>query len=94
MLAKVRSVGIYVSGQQRPLRFYTDVLGCELTDPPMGPEPDAPHWIEVRLPRDTTKLILFTLLSQKTGSARSRMACKAKADGQAGFPSLGLDTDR
>ncbi|BDG60378.1 hypothetical protein caldi_14680 [Caldinitratiruptor microaerophilus] len=26
----------------------------------MGPGPDAPRWIEVRLPGDTTKLLLFT----------------------------------
>lgn len=61
MITKVRSVGIYVSDQQRALDFYTRVLGCELlTDQPMGAEPNAPRWIEVRLPRDDTKLILFT----------------------------------
>ena len=61
MLTKVRSVGIYVSDQQRALDFYTDMLGCELVvDVPMGDGPEAPRWIEVKLPRDDTKLILFT----------------------------------
>ncbi|BDG60390.1 VOC family protein [Caldinitratiruptor microaerophilus] len=66
MLTRVRSVGIYVSDQQRALEFYTQVLGCELvTDMPMGPGPDAPRWIEVRLPGDTTKLVLVTPRGQE-----------------------------
>jgi uncharacterized glyoxalase superfamily protein PhnB len=61
VLTRVRSVGIYVADQQRALQFYTGVLGCELvTDRPMGPEPGAPRWIEVRLPHDDTLLILFS----------------------------------
>jgi uncharacterized glyoxalase superfamily protein PhnB len=61
VLTRVRSVGIYVSDQQRALDFYTKVLGCELiTDQPMGEGPNAPRWIEVRLPNDDTHLILFT----------------------------------
>lgn len=61
VLTRVWSVGIYVSDQQRALKFYTKTLGCDLiTDVPMGPGPDAPRWIEVRLPGDTTKLLLFT----------------------------------
>ena len=61
MLKRVRSAGIYVSDQQRALEFFTGTLGCELlTDEPMGPGADAPRWIEVRLPGDETRLILFT----------------------------------
>ena len=61
MLTRVRSAGIYVSDQQRALDFFTETLGFELlADEPMGPEPDAPRWIEVRLPGDDTNLILFT----------------------------------
>jgi uncharacterized glyoxalase superfamily protein PhnB len=61
MLTKVRSVGIYVSDQQRALDFFTQALGCEaLTDVPMGEGPDAKRWIEVKLPHEETKLILFT----------------------------------
>ncbi len=60
MLTKVRSVGIFVSDQQRALDFYTRVLGCELlADFPMGEE-GAARWIEVKLPQDSVKLILFT----------------------------------
>ncbi len=61
MITKVRSVGMYVADQQRARDFYTDVLGCELVaDVPMGEEEGAPRWIEVRFPRDETRLILFT----------------------------------
>ena len=61
MLTKVRSVGIYVSDQQRALDFYTQTLGCEpVADQPMGEEPGAARWIEVRLPNDATNLTLFT----------------------------------
>jgi uncharacterized glyoxalase superfamily protein PhnB len=61
VLTKVRSVGIYVSDQQRALDFYRDALGCEVVaDVPMGEGEGAPRWIEVQLPGDDTKLILFT----------------------------------
>jgi uncharacterized glyoxalase superfamily protein PhnB len=61
MLTKVRSVGIYVSDQQRALEFFRDALGCEvLADLPIGAGPAAGRWIEVRLPGDEVKLILFT----------------------------------
>jgi uncharacterized glyoxalase superfamily protein PhnB len=61
MLTQVRSVGIYVSDQQRALDFYTQVLGCwVVADEPMGEGPDALRWIEVKLPNDDVKLILFT----------------------------------
>jgi catechol 2,3-dioxygenase-like lactoylglutathione lyase family enzyme len=61
VLTKVRSVGIFVSDQQRALDFFTGTLGCEtLADIAMGGGPDAQRWIEVKLPADDTKLILFT----------------------------------
>ena len=61
MLTRVRSVGIYVSDQQRALEFFTEVLGCELVvDEPMGSEPGSPHWIEVKIPGNDTLLVLFT----------------------------------
>ena len=67
MLTRMRSVGTPVSNQQRALEFYTRVLGCELvTDQPMGEGPGAPRWIEVRLPRDETRLILFTPPGQES----------------------------
>ena len=61
MLKRVRSAGIYVSDQQRALDFFTGTLGCQvLMDEPMGPEAGAPRWIEVGLPGDDTRLVLFT----------------------------------
>ena len=61
MLTRVRSVGIYVSDQQRALEFFTEVLGCELVvDEPMGSEPGSPRWIEVKIPGNDTLLVLFT----------------------------------
>jgi lactoylglutathione lyase len=57
MLTNVRSVGIYVSDQQRALDFFTEILGCELvSDQPMGADA---RWIEVRIPGDDTLLVLF-----------------------------------
>jgi catechol 2,3-dioxygenase-like lactoylglutathione lyase family enzyme len=67
MLTKVRSVGIYVSDQQRALDFFRDALGCEVVaDIPMGEGEGASRWIEVKLPRDATKLILFTPEGQES----------------------------
>ena len=66
MITKVRSVGIYVSDQQRALEFYRDVLGCDvLADAQMGEDGGAPRWIEVRLPRDEVNLLLFTPQGQE-----------------------------
>jgi uncharacterized glyoxalase superfamily protein PhnB len=61
VLTRVRSVGIFVSDQQRALDFWTGTIGCEVVvDQPMGEGPDAARWIEVKLPNDDTNLILFT----------------------------------
>jgi uncharacterized glyoxalase superfamily protein PhnB len=66
VLTKVRSVGIYVSDQQRALDFYRDALGCDVVaDLPMGEGDGAQRWIEVKLPGDDTKLILFTPQGQE-----------------------------
>ena len=66
MITKVRSVGVYVSDQQRALEFYRDVLGCEVVaDFPMGEGDAAPRCIEVRLPRDAVNLLLFTPQGQE-----------------------------
>jgi uncharacterized glyoxalase superfamily protein PhnB len=66
VLTRVRSVGIYVSDQQRALEFYRDVLGCDvLVDTPVGDWEGAPRWIEVRLPRDEVNLLLFTPQGQE-----------------------------
>lgn len=61
MLSRVRSVGLYVGDQEAAKRFWTDTMGFELVaDTPMGPDPDAPRWIEVKPPADDTILVLFT----------------------------------
>ena len=66
MITRVRSVGIYVSDQQRALEFYRDVLGCDvLADLPMGEGEGALRWIEVRLPADDVNLLLFTPQGQE-----------------------------
>lgn len=66
MITRVRSVGIYVSDQQRALEFYRDVLGCDvLADVPMGEGNGAPRWIEVQLPGDDLNLLLFTPQGQE-----------------------------
>ncbi len=66
MIASVRSAGIPVRDQQRALYFYTRTLGFELvTDQPMGPEPGAPRWIEVRPKGSSTILVLFTAPGQE-----------------------------
>jgi predicted enzyme related to lactoylglutathione lyase len=58
MITKARTVGVYVSDQDRALDFYVDKLGFEKrTDEPMGPEA---RWIEVAPAGAETVLVLFT----------------------------------
>ena len=61
MISAVRSVGLYVRDQDRAKEFYTNTLGFELVqDTPMGGEPDAARWLEVRPPDGNVLLVLFT----------------------------------
>ncbi len=61
MLRSVRSVGLYVSDQDRAKQFFTETLGFDLIqDTPMGAEPGAPRWIEVAPPDRNVLLVLFT----------------------------------
>ncbi|HMB92929.1 MAG TPA: VOC family protein [Rhodothermales bacterium] len=58
MITHIKTVGVYVSDQQKALDFYTNVLGFEvLADEPMGPDA---RWIEVAPPGATTNLALWT----------------------------------
>ena len=58
MITRARTVGVYVSNQDRALDFYVDKLGFEKrTDEPMGPEA---RWIEVAPAGAETVLVLFT----------------------------------
>ena len=63
MITKARTVGVYVSDQDRALDFYVDKLGFEKrTDEPMGPEA---RWIEVAPAGAETVLVLFTSPGQE-----------------------------
>ncbi len=57
MINHLKFVGIPVSDQDRALAFYTGQLGFEIaTDQPLG----AQRWIELRIARSTTRVVLFT----------------------------------
>ena len=58
MITKAKTVGVYVSDQDRALGFYVNTLGFEkLRDEPMGPDA---RWIEVAPAGAQTRLVLFT----------------------------------
>lgn len=58
MISHISSVQIFVSDQDRALKFYTEKLGFELrSDQPMGPS--APRWLEVGLKGSQTVLVLY-----------------------------------
>jgi predicted enzyme related to lactoylglutathione lyase len=57
MITRVKFIGIPVRDQQAQLKFYTEKLGFEImTDQPLG----AQRWIELKIPRAETHLVLFT----------------------------------
>jgi predicted enzyme related to lactoylglutathione lyase len=61
MLTGVRSVGIYVTDQDRAKAFWTETIGFELIqDTPMGDGEGAPRWIELAPPDRNVILVLFT----------------------------------
>jgi catechol 2,3-dioxygenase-like lactoylglutathione lyase family enzyme len=58
MITQLKFIGIPVSDQDRALAFYTEKLGFEIsTDQPMGP---GQRWIELRIARSATRVVLFT----------------------------------
>ena len=58
-LRAIKFVSIPVSDQDRSLDFYTQKLGLKLvTDQPFD---DKQRWIELRIPRAQTRLVLFTM---------------------------------
>ena len=60
MIRHVRTVGVFVSDQDRSRDFFVDTLGFELrTDEPMGP-PGSSRWLEVAPAGADTALVLFT----------------------------------
>jgi len=65
MITKARSIGIYVTDQDRALAFYRDKLGFEvLSDVPMGeagpPGHEDKRWIEVAPKGAETVFVLYT----------------------------------
>jgi predicted enzyme related to lactoylglutathione lyase len=57
MITRVKFIGIPVRDQQAQLKFYTEKLGFEImTDQPLG----AQRWIELKIPRAETHVVLFT----------------------------------
>ncbi len=58
MITHVKFVSIPVRDQNRALDFYTDKLGFTiLTDQPFS---DKQRWIELRIPKAETRVVLFT----------------------------------
>lgn len=64
MIKQVKFVSIPVHDQERALAFYTEKLGFRVaTDSPMGP---GQRWIELRIPRADTGVVLFTAPGQES----------------------------
>ena len=64
MIKRVKFVSIPVRDQDRALAFYTEKLGFKVsTDAPMGP---GMRWIELRMPRAETGVVLFTAPGQES----------------------------
>jgi predicted enzyme related to lactoylglutathione lyase len=58
MIKQVKFVSIPVADQNRALAFYTDKLGFTIiTDQPFD---DKQRWIELRIPKAETRVVLFT----------------------------------
>jgi predicted enzyme related to lactoylglutathione lyase len=58
MIKRIKFVTIPVSDQNRALRFYTEKLGLTIiTDQPFGPKQ---RWLELRIPKADTRIVLFT----------------------------------
>ena len=58
MITHIKFVGIPVRDQRRSLEFYTQKLGFRVvTDQPFD---DKQRWIELKLPRSETSIVLFT----------------------------------
>jgi predicted enzyme related to lactoylglutathione lyase len=61
LITHIETVAVYVSDQERAMRFYVDQLGFELRkDATLGAPGDGPRWIEVAPHGGQTVLVLFT----------------------------------
>ena len=62
MIKQIKFVSIPVRDQNRALEFYTDKLGFTIiTDQPFN---DTQRWIELRIPKAETRVVLFTTPGQ------------------------------
>jgi predicted enzyme related to lactoylglutathione lyase len=58
MITQLKFVGIPTRDQSRALKFYTELLGFEVsTDQPFN---DHQRWIELRIANSATRVVLFT----------------------------------
>jgi predicted enzyme related to lactoylglutathione lyase len=58
MITAIKFVSVPVHDQDRALRFYTESLGFTIaTDQPFG---ETQRWIELKIPKAETRLVLFT----------------------------------
>jgi len=58
MIKRIKFISIPVRDQKRALDFYTDKLGFTIiTDQPFD---DKQRWIELRIPKAETRVVLFT----------------------------------
>ena len=58
MIKKIKFISIPVADQNRALDFYTDKLGFTIiTDQPFD---EKQRWIELRIPKAETRVVLFT----------------------------------
>jgi catechol 2,3-dioxygenase-like lactoylglutathione lyase family enzyme len=59
MIKQIKFVSIPVADQNRALDFYTDKLGFTIiTDQPFD---EKQRWIELRVPKAETRVVLFTM---------------------------------
>ena len=58
MITRIKFASIPVRDQNRALEFYTEKLGCTIiTDQPFD---DKQRWIELRIPKAETRIVLFS----------------------------------
>ncbi len=63
MIKQIKFVSIPVKDQNRALNFYTEKLGFTIiTDQPFDGKQ---RWIELRIPKAETRVVLFTLEGQE-----------------------------
>jgi len=76
MIKQIKFVSIPVADQDRALDFYTEKLGFTIiTDQPFD---EKQRWIELRVPKAETRVVLFTTDKDK-GRVGSFMICLTPA---------------